>query len=189
MQVKIRAGFFETNSSSTHCVTIVPGYKHTKGHLVPSHMVVKGFGVVVEGGEFGWEEDSHNSLEMKMAYAVTGALSELAVYNHKGEIDSYGQKSIMHPDDETLFRPEVPTERQAMLFEVITRAHNATYDDPITPDDIWVRVSKNHSFHGVGYIDHQSSDEVDMIFESKENIFDFIFNPSSYFETGNDNSY
>jgi hypothetical protein len=42
-------------------------------------------------------------------------------------------------------------------------------------------------YYDKGYIDHQSVDEAASIFENKESLINFLFNPGSYFETDNDN--
>ena len=50
-----------------------------------------------------------------------------------------------------------------------------------------VKYIKQDDYYDFGYIDHQSVDEAASIFDSKESLVNFLFNPASYFETDNDN--
>ncbi len=62
----IRQSVFETNSSSTHSVTIATGYDTSKmkGNY-------KDVDFVVQRGEFGWETYTHSDFYTKLEYAYT----------------------------------------------------------------------------------------------------------------------
>lgn len=64
MQV-IRAGVFETNSSSTHSISIA-GKTDTLDTFPLDNDICK-----VHPGEFGWEEETHHSASMKASYCLT----------------------------------------------------------------------------------------------------------------------
>ena len=58
----IRRGIFETNSSSTHSITVVSGDLDTP---------IVGDVIRLKVGEFGWEIESYYDFETKLAYLVT----------------------------------------------------------------------------------------------------------------------
>ena len=63
---QIRHGVFETNSSSTHSVTV-----RQKG-LQSNYMKIHSDGYIhTELGEFGWEIESYDGQEDKLSYLVT----------------------------------------------------------------------------------------------------------------------
>lgn len=66
---QIRRGVFETNSSSTHSVTV----DHSKG-LSPNYLYVSDDGYVhAEFGEFGWEVWDYTDQETRLSYLLTMA--------------------------------------------------------------------------------------------------------------------
>lgn len=66
--IKIRKGVFETNSSSSHSLTI-ESTSFLMDSLIPEQGVV-----TIEPGEFGWEWKRFNDAETKASYCLTGAL-------------------------------------------------------------------------------------------------------------------
>ena len=67
MKKQIRQGVFETNSSSTHSVTIIEG-----SHFVPYYEKLN-----IETGEYGWEIETYTNIEDKLSYALTFALNRV----------------------------------------------------------------------------------------------------------------
>ncbi len=65
MTVKIRRGVFETNSSSTHSILIS---KDAAGLMDVSLSPDVEGNVVLQGGEFGWEQDSYHDAQSKASY-------------------------------------------------------------------------------------------------------------------------
>ncbi len=63
----IRRGCFETNSSSSHSVTI-----STRSYNIPV-VDLKGGPYDIVGGEFGWEIDTHSDTVTKINYAAVEA--------------------------------------------------------------------------------------------------------------------
>ena len=67
MKVQVRKGVFETNSSSTHAISICEF--DVNKHKIPETLVFK-------TGEYGWECDSYYDTESKASYLWTAILSE-----------------------------------------------------------------------------------------------------------------
>jgi hypothetical protein len=66
----IRNGVFETNSSSTHSISIS---SNSDGILETLPVSKKGF-VHLSGGEFGWEERQYNDAETKANYCAVDTM-------------------------------------------------------------------------------------------------------------------
>jgi hypothetical protein len=155
---KIRQELFETNSSSTHSVSIAYG---SDAELTDLPRLNKDGTINIESGEFGWEIETYNNVWNKLSYAATYALN----FNYQWEKEEsnkfdYNNKYLL------------------LLTNVIKEYTGATeviYDE------------NTNEFPKHGYIDHQSIDEAASIFESKDSLKNFLFNPSSYFKTDNDN--
>lgn len=64
----IRQGTFETNSSSTHAVSIVRGERDYNG--IP---VREDGSIYLTGGEFGWQWEKYNDAETKANYCAVDA--------------------------------------------------------------------------------------------------------------------
>jgi len=76
MFTKIRRGVFETNSSSSHSISI-----SSEVGLMDTLKLNGDGDVELDGGEFGWDEESFNDAQIKASY--------LAIYS-----------KIYYPDDE-----------------------------------------------------------------------------------------
>ncbi len=72
---QIRKGVFETNSSSTHSITISGEDKIIYPKFIP----------VIEFGEYGWEEESYSDFTDKLSYVVT----MLATLNRVEKIEDF----------------------------------------------------------------------------------------------------
>ena len=154
----IRQNVFETNSSSTHSVSIVYG---DKSYLTDIPKLDENGNINIESGEYGWEMHIYKgNVQDRLSYAATYALNYDCSYNEE-KIFNYENKNLL------------------LLIEVIkeyTGANKVIYNE--NPVDGWAKH---------GYIDHQSEDEAATIFESKESLEAFLFNPKSFFITDNDN--
>ncbi len=145
--IKIRQSVFETNSSSTHSVSITSG---TNKDLIAIPKVNDDGVVEITTNDYGWENARYNSLYDKLSYAATFALNINPTYN----------------------------EYKQMLVNVIKN---------ITGADKVKFLKNENSFYEYGYIDHQSWDKAQSIYNTEEILKQFLFNPKSYFTTGNDN--
>lgn len=66
MKQQIRHNVFETNSSSTHSISIAPGNEEL---LMDTSLKPDENGnVILQGGEFGWDYDSYYDAQSKASY-------------------------------------------------------------------------------------------------------------------------
>lgn len=146
---QIRQGVFETNSSSTHSITI-----GSSNYYIPDITKLN-----IQTGEYGWEIDTYYGLNYKASYALTYAVDVNPIY-----VD--------------------------MLRDVILDAIPnciITYNG-LEYDEFFDKVNNDKDyFWELGYIDHQSFDDVEFIFNSYDNLYNFLFSNNSYFKTDNDN--
>ena len=136
---KVREGVFETNSSSTHSISIC----NMNPDDVMNHLPVDGNGTLTIplDGEFGWEFDSYNDVYSKTQYLAISSESS-------------------------------PKQREKLEYVLKKQ----------TGCDRVEYVRDN------GYIDHQSHGICNEVLAKADLIRDFIFNPNSFLDTGNDNS-
>lgn len=83
--IKTRNSVFETNSSSTHSVSIED---ITDKDMLDTMLPNEDGNIVLEGGEFGWEEESYNDAWTKANY--------LAVYSclYSGDLDETFKENL-----------------------------------------------------------------------------------------------
>lgn len=168
---KIRASIFETNSSSTHSISIKRG-----GQTTPTKIDKVYF------GEFGWENRYFNNCYDKLSYLITSI-------------------RYFYPEEEVsgwLFRKEDDFEKNKKEIEkwMSGNKHFQWLHEMVkefTGQDFKVALNDNR-FHPMGYIDHQSSRVVNEYgiwsFSKetfKENVKNFVFNNAYAVQTGNDN--
>lgn len=131
MKRQIRTGVFETNSSSTHSLTIYS--THCSYDNV--YFEVEDNYVIVRPGEFGWGYDKYSSPSIKLEYAVLLALSSV-------------EYSI------TLEEEFYESEEFQMLNDLIK--YNTPYSGIILKDFNFKYNEEWSYFDHEGYIDHQS---------------------------------
>ena len=122
-----RYGVFETNSSSTHSISLsgdglealimsvtnsFPGFPHLQKEDKEYHFNVDGY-------EFGWEIDTYNDAPTKLAYAL---------------IDAHGNDKLV--------------EKVCNAFKAITG---------VTLVPVWGDAETDKDYYKTFYIDHQSS--------------------------------
>ena len=79
MKQKIRTGVFESNSSSSHVITLS---KDTKNFFMDLSMVPDPDGEInIEGGEFGWEVEKYDDASTKANYAAEFAKNNVSYLN------------------------------------------------------------------------------------------------------------
>lgn len=71
MKTQIRKNVFETNSSSTHAVSIFRGSNYS----IPEKIVIR-------PGEFGWDCETFSDPESKLAYLYTWILNKCKSYEY-----------------------------------------------------------------------------------------------------------
>jgi len=158
MKTQIRRGAFETNSSSTHAINIFRGSNYS----IPES-------VTIVPGEFGWENEDYDHYEDKLSYLYTWILAKCHSYTFNNATGQYEDHYDYKKLKDYQYRIKSKLE-QADVKEVIFEKNNSEwYED--------------------GYIDHSEDlfdDDLEAILENY--FLDFVFNPTSYIETGNDNS-
>lgn len=156
---KVRRGCFETNSSSVHAICIA-----TDGDVEKAREMIFSF------GEYGWEENTLSLPQEKLSYALT------ALFNAYSEDYDYVVEKYNLLKD--WFKNEDIGVRNCW--------DNCPYDAVFGKNVFGF----GECWHDCGSLDHadEAKEFVDYIFDSKENMFAFLFNEDSYVETGNDNS-
>lgn len=157
LMLLVRNSIFETNSSSTHNFVLGNGDYDIKPFIEPAWNT-----------EFGWQYTTWSSPEEKLAYVIRCLLNGYK-WNYNGaERDSW--------KDEDFIQGEMIV---AALKPFKDRCNYLGFDFsyPSVAD------------LELGYIDHESDykEEIkDLILEDKD-LLNFIFNPNSSIEGGNDN--
>lgn len=160
---QIRCGVFETNSSSTHSVSV----KRNKG-LQQNWMTVGKDGYIHASlGEFGWEIETYCEQPDKLSYLLTMAYMKNppSVYSWS---DEYSQ-----PDDIKRF---MKTDDFKMISDEIAAYANC----------------KGVMLDGIdGYIDHQSHDDYrttqEFLDEYGVDVIEFVYGRGVRVHTDNDN--
>ena len=129
-------------------------------YTIPKHIYVR-------PGEFGWECEKYIDPEDKLAYLYTWCISNCISY----EVNDVTNLYEVHKDYKKLkdYQYRIKSKLESLGVEEVEFGEcNGWSDD--------------------GYIDHSSElleEDLEMILE--DFFEDFIFNDSSYIETGNDN--
>ena len=161
---QIRNCVFETNSSSTHSITLKSKNKY-----------VKPFGVddlKICFGEYGWEQEQYSYPEDKLSYVLT-----MIQYHLNFKWDSKEMKN------DSIVNTILESKYFKWLKELVL---------DYTGRNLIVSNEEVGSWSPAGYIDHQSTDILDDWWsddemEFKKNMKEFIFNEKYGFMTDNDN--
>lgn len=158
---QIRQCVFETNSSSTHSITI------RKRGLDPNYMRVYDDGYIhVELGEFGWECENYDMQSDKLSYVVTMLAEKNGLATWWGSDKSLEDhaKEIMETKDFLKISREIGEYAKC----------NGIIIDP-----------------SEGYIDHQSHEDYatlqDFLDDYGTNVIELVFGRGNVVHTDNDN--
>ena len=168
IRISIREKFPETNSSSSHSVSISLSGKYYK----PEEMNLKidKDGVIFIPNavdDFGWEFEKYNDVLTKIQYI--SSMYEIKSNPKKLRILKEVIKSF--------------TGAKKVVFEFENQFKDA-YNKAVKENDDELPCISDFG----SSIDHNSSDIFPEILESRNTIKDFIFNPNSWLFLGNDNS-
>lgn len=175
----IRQGVFETNSSSTHSLTIVrPKDEYNLSKDVPIveyYQDKKGIQhyncIVLTGGKFGWGPEDYRDSLTKLNYCAVHFMEGAPQY--EGETNS---GNYVGTDNKS-----VEYDRQLALFEKVVKEHTGA-------DEIVYECSSNYGDdEGWSYIDHQSDGTASEAFKDEETLKAFLFNRQSVLVIDNDN--
>lgn len=123
--------------------------------------------IVIRPGEFGWECETFSDPESKLSYLYTWILSKCKSYDYNDVTEKYED----HYDYKKL---------KDYQYRIKSKLLDAGVKE--------VEFVKCNGWFEDGYIDHSEdlfNDDLEAILE--DYFEDFIFNDSSYIETGNDN--
>lgn len=161
---QIRNNVFETNSSSTHSITL-QGLKDKMVTLYEED------NIEIRFGEYGWEQEQYYGYQDKLSYVLTMIQYHL---NYK-----WDSKEV---DKENIVNTILSSKYYEWLGELVWEYCKKTISVKSNNDD-WCPA---------GYVDHQSTDVLDDWWSEdkeqfKENMKQFIFNEKYGFVTDNDN--
>lgn len=179
----IRTGVFETNSSSCHTVSI------GRGDAVLTSISPDDEGnIAVEPGEFGWDQGvRYFKPEDKLAYLLIYCREWAEDKDNRRdyeEREAEAESGLAWPQDVALL-PEKTKRFYNVLSRVVIAHTGAT--------NARVLLSNEDAYYHFGYIDHQSVEKnnLDFLFagtdEANQLLRLFLFDPTSYVETDNDN--
>lgn len=158
-KTQVRNGAFETNSSSTHSITISdkdPVLHPNKNAKNP---------IDIYTGEYGWEEESYSGFGANASYIATYILS--------------GKDPKLAEGEEWLSQAAIDDIPELKMMTEIIKLYTGCEEVRYHPS--------NAGYCRWGYIDHQSYDMVYEALESRDTLTRFLFSPGSGFTTGNDN--
>jgi len=155
MTAQIRKNVFETNSSSSHSLTMA------KGDIVAQPFdktVLRAGQVYLSKHEYGWEWHRYYSAHAKADYLFTQLFESETISSGKPEAVTQALRE--------------DNEKFDMLCRVIEEHTGVkVYVEPGT----------------TGYVDHDSHGVGLELFESEKQLHQFLFSPTSFVQTGNDN--
>lgn len=158
---QIRRSVFETNSSSTHSVTIL------HNGLEPNYMSHSEDGFIhTQIGEYGWEIEDYDDQQDRLSYLITMLAEKngLARWWRSEETLEEHVENLMKTEDFKRVSDEIG--EYAGCLGVI-----------IDPSD--------------GYIDHQSQEDYrtfqDFLNEYSTNVVEFVYGRGNIIHTDNDN--
>lgn len=158
MKTTIRHGVFETNSSSSHSLTLAEG--EARDFSLVSEICKSGIFPVTIDRHYGWEWEQLHRPESKMAYLVTQAAG----------FDSL-ERFVGQGDIALVLREENP--RVGALLSAVEAALGVRVEIEVCSDFVGV----DHDSQGVG----------SELFFDADKLIDFLLTPGAFVQLGNDN--
>lgn len=167
MEIKVRRGIFETNSSSVHAISI---YKGDEELRLPNK-------VIITTGEFGWETNSYADYNTKISYIYQICKAADLDYEYERR---YGDED----QNEARAWRVGPDQRQRFV-KILERAGIKVIVDDKDYTDDWPYDLQD----ATGYIDHSNNwfDGLDELLSNEDRLLRFLFLNESVLYTGNDN--
>lgn len=171
-----RTGVFETNSSSSHSISIA----EEASMMMDNSLMADQDGIVtLTGGEFGWEWAKYNDATTKANYVA------VMILHLKNDI-AYYKENVGKPDNSYWQGlPQWASEN----YETVIKNFQDLLKDQIGCTKLEMNLSSDYKEANYSYIDHQSIEDIKDVewLLDKEKIRQFIFNQNSWLFTGNDN--
>lgn len=158
-KTQVRHGAFETNSSSTHSITI-----SDKDPVLNPNKNGKNI-VDIYTSEYGWEEESYSGFSDNASYIATYILS--------------GKDPHLAEDEEWLSQEAIDNIPELKMMTEIIKLYTGCEEVRYHPT--------NTNYNRWGYVDHQSFEVPLQALGSRNTLARFLFGPGSGFTTGNDN--
>lgn len=162
-----RGPVFETNSSSTHSLSIVTGPNFKVSNTWRALLSDDESELILTGEEFWWESDEFSDSPTKIAYLVAHCCASLP-----------WDSDAKYPAGSFI---EVPDSED---WRALCRVLSAETSIPVER----IKVESRGGYHPVGYIDHQSNHVPSDVFAGGDDaIRRFVFDDGSVLRTDNDN--
>lgn len=158
MTTQIRGKVFETNSSSSHSITISGTEAEDFGLGLDE--LRSGVISIDQAGEYGWDWEEFHDTKDKIAYMLM-------------QCDPEKFREGMEPWDDLVPGLVERSSEARWLIDMIRR---------VTGCEVEFRTG------AYAHIDHQSHGEGRELFADEQAMRAFLFSPRSYLQTGNDNS-
>jgi len=186
IKIQKRIGVFETNSSSSHSISLnITDINDLKCSL-PVDNIDGEKVVTMECVEFGWGPEQFNDAYTKLSYLLTYIFTFDKFIDENNEKKLMKQLKNMNPTKylDFLVKKQYISYKQYEYFKLLEEIISDVCDAKLI-----VKMNKYGCFH-FGYIDHQSTDIAQKFLKrSKNEIMNFIFNPQSVLIIDNDNHY
>jgi len=186
MKRVVRHNVFETNSSSTHSVSIS---KKLNGIDAPGDLVVSEEDNKVHArfGEFGWEVRDYRQASTKLSYYLTMMYESCVAYENSG----CNRKEFFNVKSYDDFRKIPYFIELETLIACLCECDGLEIDFDNESDKYKTSDGGRHLWKTEGYIDHQSCEEYlnprEFLNEYGVTLEEFIFDPAVILHTDNDN--
>lgn len=181
MKVQIRRNVFETNSSSTHSISII---KESEKDILSNLPPVLEIPLL----EFGWEFETYNDTYTKLGYLWQAII---------GYYEYFDKDKIENPLE---YEKEMKQSKIDKLVSILAKygvtliipynGHLEIEKSKYSEDYSYVTmVYDGIKSYNTGYIDHCSETRqfVEAVLEDEQKLLRFLFDNDSYISTGNDN--
>lgn len=206
--IKIRAGMFETNSSSVHAMVIAKeDYRQTAGYIQANYKDViydghtyKGITLVIRPSGFGWENRRLVTPEDKASYLMTIALLADRFDEFKEKLSGWFKEEgikfkfkngaddlhFKHPEEDRCGSDDLNYYKE--LYEKYEPERPAPTEEDLKKARFHDILLDNDIYIDHFNIDGENTKMLDYCLSSFDNLSNFLFNNLSYVWTGNDNS-
>lgn len=169
-----RQGVFETNSSSSHSISLA------KESTVKSKLPIIDDEIVIETRDFDWGYESYTDAPSKLAYIIADLFGPVGIHYKVSDILIKEKASF---DSWVKSLNDREKAKYEMLLKVLKKVTG------ISKLRVIIDYGEDDYCYGpLGRIDHQSQGTTDDIFdEGEEALENFIFNPKSELIIDNDN--
>ena len=182
IKIQKRIGVFETNSSSSHSISLDTRDINNLKCSLPVDNIDGEKVVTMECGEFGWGPEQFNDAYTKLSYLLT----YIFTFDEYIDLDEKKLSRQIKNMDPTKYLDFFVKKQYINYkkYEYFKLLEEIIFD--ICNAKLIVKISRG--FNHFGYIDHQSTHIAQKFLKrSKNEIMNFIFNPRSVLIIDHDN--